>query len=130
MSVTQTEIGGYARNEIELLEKDRAPLEALGIDVDKFLRTLKEKLDKAMAANARQEARKRGLKDDTADVEATHDDLYRTASGYLDAIIGVVGKGSTAAKNYQRLRSRIRMPGDQTVEETTTPVEPLPEAQR
>jgi hypothetical protein len=130
MSVTQTEIGGYARNEIELLEKDRTPLEALGIDVDKFLRTLKEKLDTAMAANARQEARKRGLKDDTADVEATHDDLYRTASGYLDAIIGVVGKGSTAAKNYQRLRSRIRMPGDQTVEETTTPVEPLPEAQR
>jgi hypothetical protein len=130
MSITQTEIVGCAKNEIELLTKERTALEPLGIDVDKFVGILTEKLDKAVAANARQEARKRALKDDTADVEATHDDLYRTTSGYLDAIMGVVGKGSTAAKNFQRLRSRIRMPGDQTANDAATPVEPLPEAQQ
>ena len=37
---------------------------------------------------------------------------FKRNSGFLDACIGVAGKGSRTAKNFQRLRSRIRMPGD------------------
>ena len=38
------------------------------------------------------------------------------------------GKGSRTAKNFQRLRSRIRMPGDQVGEDAqVTPVKPVTE---
>jgi hypothetical protein len=38
------------------------------------------------------------------------------------------GKGSRTASNFQRLRSRIRMPGDQSGEDgAVTPVKPVPE---
>ncbi len=46
----------------------------------------------------------------TEEVVTLLDDLYRTASGYLDAAIAAVGKGSETAKNFQRLRSRFRAP--------------------
>src|SRR3989337_1881838 len=48
---------------------------------------------------------------------------WAMASGYLDAGIGAVGKGSDEAKNLQRIRSRIRLPADGT---EATAVEPLP----
>ena len=122
MGVTQTEKAGYVRNEIAFLEKEHDLLARHGLPVDDWIRDLKAKLQKAVDANARQEQRKRALKADTDEVEATHEDLYRTASGYLDAAIGVLGKGSEATQNMQRIRSRIRMPGDQTAgDEATAP---------
>ena len=129
MSATQTEIVGMIRNERELIRKESAALTAAGVDGDAFDATL-EKLEKrAVEANARQEDYKRKLKETTVEVEAAYDELYRTGSSLLDAMIGAVGKTSPAGKNFQRLRSRIRMPGDQ-VSEVTTPGETPPDAPR
>jgi len=50
---------------------------------------------------------------------------FKRNSGFLDACIGVAGKGSRTAKNFQRLRSRISMPGDKV--DGTGLVEPVPE---
>ena len=62
------------------------------------------------------------------DLELANDDLYRTTSGFLDACVGVSGKGSPDARNFQRLRNRIRMPGDQSGEAgLVEPVKPVPE---
>ena len=110
MSYTQTEIIGFAENFLKLVDQEEALLKEKGLDVELIREDVSGKKEKASTANARQEDQKRELKDSTKEVEATHDDLYRSTSGYMDACIGVVGKGSTAAKNFRRLRSRIRMP--------------------
>src|SRR5438093_9449290 len=102
MGRTQTEIVGFAENVRELLLKERAALVAAGIDVDGFQRNLDKKIASAQDANGRQESFKRQLKETTVEVEGTHDELYRTTSGYLDAMIGAVGKGTPAAENFRR----------------------------
>ena len=119
MTLTQTEIVGFIRNFLELLVKELVALTAAGVDAGKFEGILMEELETAVAANAHQEALKRQLKEATAVVEETHARLYRTGSTYLDSVIGAVGKTTPAAKNFQRLRSRVRMPGDQSSEATT-----------
>jgi len=56
--------------------------------------------------------------------------MYATASGYLDMAIAAVDKRSDAAKNFRRLRSRVRRPNNADVQ-AQTPVqvdrEPTPE---
>lgn len=128
MALTQTEIVGFLRNLLELLVTERATLVAAGIDAGKFEKDLRKEMETAVAANARQEALKRDLKVATQVVEETHGSAYRVGSSYLDAIIGAVGKTTPAGQNFRRLRSRIRMPGDQSSSEVTTPGEPAPEA--
>ncbi len=128
MGATYTEVAGYLRNEIAFLEKERDLLDAQNLPVDEWIRDLKAKLQRAVDANAAQEQAKRAQLAATNEVEASHDDAYRTASGYLDAAIGVLGKGSEATKNMQRIRSRIRLPGDQTPEEPATAPGGIPPA--
>lgn len=131
MTYTQTEIVGFGNNFLELIDEEEPVLEKGGLKVDEFRRDVSKKLETATKANARQEDLKRQLKEATRAVEAANDDLYRTTSGYLDACIGVVGKGGPAAKNFRRLRSRIRMPGAQggAPSDKAVTVEPLPEAE-
>jgi hypothetical protein len=119
MTMTQTETLGFGKNMIELLDKETATLEKAGIHAKEIRATMAVKVERAAQANAHQEELKRQSKQATEEVTALMDDLYRTASGYLDAAIAAVGKGSEAAKNFQRLRSRARMPdqGGETVPE-------------
>lgn len=126
MTLTQTEIVGFIRNFLELLLKSEAALVAAGINVRKFVDVLTKELETAVAANATQESLKRQLKESTVVVEETHAQVYRTGSTYLDAVIGAVGKTTIEAKNFQRLRSRIRAPGDQTTD-VPTPGDPAKE---
>jgi len=118
MSMTQTEVVGFIRLFLELLAKHASAIQAAGAAAREFEETLMKKLANAVAANARQEFLKSELKGSTVTVETMIDDLYRTGSGYLDAVIGVIGKNTPEAEAFRRLRSRVRMPGDQTVEVT------------
>ncbi len=118
MGLTQTESVGFIRLFLELLVRYASAIQAAGVAVREFEETLMKKLANAVAANARQEFLKAELKQSTSMVETTVDDLYRTGSGYLDAVIGVLGKNTPEAEAFRRLRSRVRMPGDQTVEVT------------
>ena len=86
----------------------------------------KELHAKTLAANATQEEAKRKAKEATEAFVALKVALSRATWSALDMAIGAVGKGTVSAKNFQRLRSRIRMPGEQS--EATPSVEPLPEA--
>ena len=121
MTATQTEIEGKATNLRALLLKEKPTLVAAGINVDLFVQVLTTKLETTTTLNADQEGRKRGLKESTVKVEAAYRDLDSTTSGFLDAIMGAVGKTTPAAKNFQRIRSRVRMPDSGPA----TPVEPV-----
>ena len=128
MSYTQTEIVGLGKHFLRLVDEAKATLEKGGLRTDEMKVVVSSKLEKAVDLNARQETKKRELSDLTAELNAANDDLYRTTSGLLDACIGVSGKGSRTAKNFQRIRSRIRMPGDQSGElGQVEPVKPVPE---
>src|SRR2546428_50483 len=92
MTATQTEIEGKATNLRALLLKEKPTLVAAGINVDLFVQVLTTKLETTTTLNADQEGRKRGLKESTVKVEAAYRDLDSTTSGFLDAIMGAVGK--------------------------------------
>ncbi len=128
MTMTQTEVVGFVRIFLELLVSELEALVAAGVDAVKFREVLAKELEIALAANDRQESLKRRLKDATADVESLYAQVYRTGSSYLDAVVGAVGKTTNAGKNFQKLRSRVRMPGDQSTE-VSVPDEP-PVAQK
>jgi len=128
MSYTQTEIVGLGNNFLDLVDKAKEILEKGGLRTDEMKVVVSSKLEKAVDVNGRQETKKRELRDLTIELNAANDDLYRTTSGFLDACIGVSGKGSPTARNFQRLRSRIRMPGDQSGEAgLVEPVKPVAE---
>ena len=129
MSLTQTEKLGFGKNVLGLVDDVAPELEGTPLDPAKIRKDLAEKYERAATANARQEEAKRVALESTAETDEASDELYRAASGYLDAIMGVVGKGSPAAKNMQRLRSRIRMPADST-DVAGTPGDPAPHAQQ
>ncbi|HEV8594383.1 MAG TPA: hypothetical protein VGR51_02525 [Thermoplasmata archaeon] len=129
MSLTQTEKLGFGRNLIGLVDEVAPELEGTALGPGKIKDDLLEKEKRAAQANARQEDAKRASMEATAEMDGATDAFYRAASGYLDAIIGVVGKGSPAARNMARLRSRIRAAGDQ-VTDATTPGGTPPTAQQ
>jgi len=124
MGRTQTEIVGFIENTQKGLAKVRAELKAAGFDLTVMDGKLEKVRLECAEANARQEEMKRDLKAQTTKVVALNRKGDVLTSGYLDAAIGAVGKGSDAAKNLQRIRSRIRLPADGT--EATTQ-KPLPE---
>ena len=117
--MTQTEKLGFAKNVMELIALAFAMLDAAGFKPLEIQAILSAKYERAALANARQEEFKRQSKAQTEETTEATDDLYRAASGYLDAAIAAAGKGSEEAKNFQRLRSRVRAPDD-----PSTPVEP------
>jgi len=128
MGYTQTETTGVSKNFLKLVDEAKVPLETGGLRTDSMKAVVSTKLETAVNLNARQETKKRELRAMTIEVEAAYDDLYRTVSGYLDACIGIVGKNSVEAKNFQRLRSRIRMPGNQVDENgVVEPINTTPE---
>ena len=110
---------GFGRNLLGLVDEVAPDLAGTALDAGTMKADLLEKEERAAQANARQEEAKRVALEATAAMDEATDAFYRAASGYLDAIIGVVGKGSRAANNMARLRSRIRAAGDQSGEATT-----------
>jgi hypothetical protein len=128
MSYTQTEIVGLGKHFLRLVDEAKVILEKGGLRTDEMKVVVSGKLENAVDLNGRQETKKRELSDLTAELNAANDDLYRTTSGYLDACIGVAGKGSRTANNFRRIRSRIRLPGDQSGElGQVESVKPVPE---
>ena len=123
MTLSYTQKVGKARRVIELYVVEPGMMKAAGIDPERVASTLTDKLEATVAEDAHQEDLKRQLKESTRKVEEFADDLYRSSSGYLDMAIAAAGKGSDAAANIRRIRSRVRMPGNGSAE---TPVEPLP----
>jgi len=128
MTATETEIRGLAQKEIEVMRLKRALFEAAGLKVDELERKIVGQLGDAVAEDARQEFLKVETRKATVRTQAAYDALYETASGLLDAFMGVLGKSSEESKVLQRMRSRIRLPGDQTSEASVP--EPTPVAQK
>ena len=101
---------GFSEDTQEVCEKERTTLGKAGVDVDVVLAQIQMLHEQTVALNAQQEALKRQLRQTTETYTRTLQSLYVVCSGALDMAIAAMRKDSPAAKNLQRLRSRIRRP--------------------
>ncbi len=108
MSLSQTEIIGFANDVITLLEHERKKITQLGVDADKLIRELKQLHDDAVRSNSDQEALKVAAKEATRKTVKLTRDLHAKASSDLDIVIGAYGKNSIDSKVIRRIRSKIK----------------------
>ncbi|HKZ47244.1 MAG TPA: hypothetical protein VJ397_00490 [Thermoplasmata archaeon] len=112
MTLTETEITGFAMNVERLIEKAREDMEERGMDPERILRMLRDLIRETAETRANRDAAKRAAVELTARHAALKRLLYIRASGNLDMAIASVDKNSDAAANFRLLRSRIRRPAE------------------
>ena len=108
MTMTWTEILGFLMGILDILKEEKLALIKGGMDVDLMSAEIAHALEEARAANDVQESHKRQLKTSTTLVEERMRRAYVVGSSALDMAMGAVSKDSPAAKNFQRIRSKIR----------------------
>ncbi len=108
MALSEAQVFGYSTNVQELFRKAQKALEAGHVDVDAVVGELEALHEKAAQANAVQEEAKRRSKEATDEFLPLKLALARKTSSALDMAIGAVGKETTAAANFRRLRSDIQ----------------------
>jgi len=106
-AMSTTEVIGFCDNLLQFMQDNQAALQAAGVNVTGWLTELNAQKQAAVAANAEQEKLKADLKAKTAQTKAALDLAYQNASGKLDAMMGVLGKGTPLAKQVARLRSGV-----------------------
>jgi hypothetical protein len=106
--MTWTEILGFLMGILDILKEEKLALIKGGMDVDLMSAEIAHALEEARAANDVQESHKRQLKTSTTLVEERMRRAYVVGSSALDMAMGAVSKDSPAAKNFQRIRSKIR----------------------
>jgi hypothetical protein len=110
MALSETQTFGLSDTVQKLFREKRDLLVKARLDVDSMLVQMSTDHEDATKANADQEAAKLNAREKTERFVAAKRKLYVTISSCLDMAIGAVRKDSLAAKNFQRLRSRIRRP--------------------
>jgi len=109
-SYGQAQILGFAEDVQRAVSTEAKALENRGTDAEKVTAQIGDQHETVAALNAQQESLKRQLKATTAEYMEARLRLYILTSGALDTVMAAVDKNSAAAKNLQRLRSRIRKP--------------------
>lgn len=105
--MTQTEAIGFCSQVAQLLEENVETLRELGLDVSTWASDLKAKRDIVTTKNVEQDELKAKQKAKTAEIQEAQDDMYKTSSTRLDAVVGVLGKTTPLAKQAARIRSII-----------------------
>ncbi|HEV8595302.1 MAG TPA: hypothetical protein VGR51_07215 [Thermoplasmata archaeon] len=108
MALSEAQVFGFSTGVQELFRRARKPLEAGHVDVDGILEDLEAVHKRAAEANAAQEEAKRRLKESTEVFVPLKLLLHHRVSSALDIAIGAVGKETSDAANFRRLRSDIQ----------------------
>jgi len=110
MGYSEAQTYGFVDSIEGLQKKERAVLVAGNLDVDEMQKKLAAAREKAIQSNQKQEQKKRELRESTEEHEADLKALYVIGSSQLDMMIGSVEKNSIVAKNFRRIRSRLKRP--------------------
>jgi hypothetical protein len=113
MAYTFTETTGIIQGVLDYMDNadNKAALLAKNFDVAPHITRLTAELKAIGKSNTEQEKLKVDLKNKTAELEANTAAGYSDASGLIDAMGGLLGKGTPAAKNLQTVRSKVRQGG-------------------
>jgi cob(I)alamin adenosyltransferase len=87
---------------------NQTALTAKNFDVTPHIARLQGKLQSLGDLSSEQKLMEVQKQNKTAEVLAAGYDAYNDASGTIDAMMGMLGKGTTAAKKLQTIRSRVR----------------------
>lgn len=118
MSMSTTETIGFCNQFIQLLQDNKVELQAKGLDVSAWITQLTAFNNDTIAKDEAQDEAKVISKFKTKDAQDSSTLTYQTTSTMLDAVIGVLGKNTLAAKQAARLRSSIiKQRGRRTTEE-------------
>ena len=120
MSLTTTEVFGFADAVAQAMSSNQSDLQAGGLNVSTWLTQGATLKSDAVTKNDAQEAAKAELKNKTADTDAALQSLYDFYSTKLDAMAGVLGKTSNQGKALLQLRSAIRR-GSNKAKQPATP---------
>ena len=126
VALSEAQVFGFSTNVQELYLKARKPLEDGHVDVDGILADLREAHERAAKANAVQEEAKRRAKETTEVFVPLKVALARKTSSAMDIAIGAVGKETSAAANFRRLRSDIQRATTPEAIAAVSPVVPEP----
>ncbi len=110
LGYSEAQILGTLEKVEDLQVTERVALKAGNLDIDSMHAKLMAQHRKANASNEKQEMYKRLLKETTEEHEADLKQLYVMGSSQLDMMIGSVDKNSVSAKNFRRIRSRMKRP--------------------
>ena len=105
---SHAQVIGFMMQVLAAVRTERATIRKAGVHVDALLAAVQELQERTSALDARQEALKRELRETTRLYWQVRKEAYRSASGLLDIAMGALGKASTAAKNFRRIRSRLQ----------------------
>lgn len=122
MAYTFTETTGIIQGVLDYMNNadNKAALLAKNFDVAPHVTRLSAELSAIGLSNTEQEKLKADLKSKTIELEGKTATGYTDASGLIDAMSGLLGKGTPAAQNLQTIRSKVRQTGD------TPPAPPKP----
>jgi hypothetical protein len=122
MAYTFTETTGIIQGVLDYMtnSENKAALLAKNFDVAPHITRLDAELTAIGKSNTEQEKLKVDLKNKTLELEQNTTTGYSDASGLIDAMGGLLGKGTPAAQNLQAIRSKVRQAG------TTPPAPPKP----
>jgi hypothetical protein len=123
MAHTFTENVGIIQELIAYMQNtdNQAALTAKDFDVTPHLARLQTKLGSINQINTQQEQAKVAMRKQTEALNTAMDDGYTDASGVLDAMMGLLGKTTTEAKNLQTIRSKVRRGSNGSPTPATTP---------
>ena len=123
MAYTFTETTGIIQGVLDYMDnaENKAALLAKNFDVAPHVTRLTAELSAIGKSNSEQEKLKTDLKNKTAELEEKTATGYNDASGLIDAMAGLLGKGTPAAQNLQTIRSKVRQTGAGTTPTPTTP---------
>lgn len=107
MSMSNTEVFGFANQFLQLLQDNQAALLEKGLDVSSWIVEISGQKDDAVAKDAEEDDLRATLKVKSTATKTSVSLVYKTSSTKLDAVVGVLGKETPLAKQAARLRSNI-----------------------
>lgn len=110
MPLSTTETIGFCDQFVRLLQDNQNLLKNKGLDVSNWISEITGLKDDAVQKDAEQDEMKAAAKAKTREAQTAVKLAYRTSSTKLDAVIGVLGKDTPAAKQASRLRSSLIAP--------------------
>jgi hypothetical protein len=107
MAQSTTETIGFCNQFIQFVQDYTTELKTKGLDVTTWIPALTEAKDVAVTDDAEKDSAQAIAKTKTKKSNASTEFCYKLTSTNLDAVIGVLGKDSEAAKQARRLRSSL-----------------------
>ncbi len=107
MAQSTAETIGFCNQFIQLIQDNNTELKTKGLDVTGWIPELNTLKDDTVSKDAEQDAAKALSKMKTKDANNARKLCYETTSSRLDAVMGVLGKNTDAAKQAARLRSSL-----------------------